>query len=162
MGQSRFENISDEQLEKYVKYLLGLSDKFNAAAYLSINEFIENFEYDASLYRKVVAPLNTKNLTILDWEYLYYIFKYNDPDNLPNPLDRPKIDSKNVCFTVEETIYRTTTREEDITTYIPDEIEVDYLSFLSNEDEIYPYEWDITFEDDDISSIDDSYFELDC
>ena len=159
MGQSRFENISDEQLEKYVKYLLSLSDKFNA--YLSINEFIEEFEYDASLYRKIVAPLNTKNLTILDWEYLYYIFKYNDPDNLPNPLDRPKIDSKNVCFTVEETIYRTTTREEDITTYIPNEIEVDYLKFLYDEDAIFPYEWDITNEDDNPSE-DDSYFELDC
>ena len=149
MGQSRFENISDEQLEKYVKYLLSLSDKFNAAAYLSINKFIENFEYDANLFRKVVAPLNTKNLKILDWEYLYYIFKYNDPDNLPNPLDRPEIDSKNVCFTVEETIHRTTTRGEEIATYIPDEIEFEYLSFLYDEDEIHPYEWDITDSDRD-------------
>ena len=161
MEVSRFENISDEQLEKYVKYLLSLSDKFNAAAYLSINEFIEGLGYDANLFRKVVAPLNTKNLKILDWEYLYYIFKYNDPSNLPNPLDRPKIDSKNVCFTVEETIYRTTTRAEEIATYIPDEIEVDYLSFLYDEDEIHPYEWDITDEDED-GSEDDSHFELDC
>jgi len=161
MEQSRFENISDEQLEKYVKYLLSLSDKFNDAAYLSINEFIENFEYDASLYRKVVAPLNTKNLAILDWEYLYYIFKYNDPSNLPSPIDRPKIDSKTVCFTVEETIYRTLVREEDITTYIPDQIDNDYLIFLSDEDEIHPYEWDITHEDED-GSENDSYFEFDC
>lgn len=159
---SRLERVSDTQLKKFMKYFNDLDVVFNNAAYLTIDEFISEVKYDDKLYKKLVAPLGVNKLSRLDFEYLYYIFKYNDASNPPDVIDRPELNSKNVCYISRETHYLEFRREGEIITYIDNDIDSSYLEELRQNDQIYPWDWDVEDEDVIDSDIDDDWFEIDC
>ena len=159
---SKLERVSDAQLKKFIKYFNDLDVVFNNASYLTIDEWIDEVKFDDKLYKKLVAPFGVNEVSRLDFEYLYYIFKYNDATNPPDVIDRPELNSKKVCFITRETHYIDYQREKEIVTYIDNDIDIGYLEELRQKDQIHPWDWDIVDEEVIDSNIDDDWFELNC
>jgi len=155
---SIFENLSDEQLIKYLKYVHSKIDFFN-----DYHGALETFYIDLQRGRKekqiILSPLGKSRLDRLDIEYLYELLLNNDSESLnEGNLDRPQLKTQNVEFVTEERQWIRYTREEDVQTYT--DLDNDYLYELKSQDEIYPWDWEITDEDIQDSDTDDWWFEV--
>ena len=155
---SIFENLSDEQLIKYLKYVHSKIDFFN-----DYHGALETFYIDLQRGRKekqiILSPLGKSRLDRLDIEYLYELLLNNDSESLnEGNLDRPQLKTQTVEFVSEERQWIRYTREEDVETYT--DLETDYLYEIKDHDEIYPWDWEITDEDIQDSDTDDWWFEV--
>ena len=155
---SIFENLSDEQLIKYLKYLY--SQTSIGSKWHEIHNFWEDMMNSTNTdLRKVLAPLKKKELSRLDIEYLYELISLNSLDDLETGIvDRPSLKDADVDFVVEEKRWVRLTYSESMSTYT--DITTDYLYSLNDEDEITPWDWEIVEEDILDSDSDDWWFEI--
>ena len=155
---SIFENLSDEQLIKYLKYLY--SQTSIGSKWHEIHNFWEDMMNSTNTdLRKVLAPLKKKELSRLDIEYLYELISLNSLDDLETGIvDRPSLKDTDVDFVVEERRWVRLTYSESMSTYT--DITTDYLYSLNDEDEITPWDWEIVEEDILDSDSDDWWFEI--
>ena len=155
---SIFENLSDEQLIKYLKYLY--SQTSIGSKWHEIHNFWEDMMNSTNTdLRKVLAPLKKKELSRLDIEYLYELISLNSLDDLETGIvDRPSLKDADVDFVVEERRWVRVTHSESMSTYT--DITTDYLYSLNDEDEITPWDWEIVEDDILDSDSDDWWFEI--
>ena len=151
---SVFERLSDEQLNKYMKYF----DKIVTNRFSDMEDFYQNIIWDEKLSNKLRAPLGIRDIDRLDLEYLYYLLN-NNPDNGPY-LRRPVLNDFTVDFVTEERKRVRYTRTGDIETYVPDSIDGSYLQTLKSDDHIDPWEWDVTDEDERDNDLYEDYFDV--
>jgi hypothetical protein len=151
---SVFERLSDEQLNKYMKYF----DKIVTNRFSDMEDFYQNIIWDEKLSNKLRTPLGIKEIDRLDLEYLYYLLE-NNPDNGPY-LRRPVLNDFTVDFVTEERKRVRYTRTGDIETYVPDSIDGSYLQTLKSDDHIDPWEWDVTDEDERDNDLYEDYFDV--
>jgi len=151
---SVFERLSDEQLNKYMKYF----DKIVTNRFSDMDDFYQNIIWDEKLSNKLKVPLGIKEIDRLDLEYLYYLLD-NNPDNGPY-LRRPQLNEVSVNYVTEEKVRIKYTRTGDIETYVPDSIDGYYLSTIKSDDYIDPWEWDVTDEDERDNDLYDDYFDV--
>ena len=157
---SIFENLSDEQLIKYLKYVHSKIE-FIGMYYNSLETFYIDLQDRRGGKEKqiILSPLGKSRLDRLDIEYLYELLLNNDSESLnEGNLDRPQLKTQNVEFVTEERQWIRYTREEDVQTYT--DLDNDYLYELKSQDEIYPWDWEITDEDIQDSDTDDWWFEV--
>ena len=156
---SIFENLSDEQLIKYLKYVHSKIE-FVDSYYNSLETFYIDLQDRRGGKEKqiILSPLGKSRLDRLDIEYLYELLSNNDSESLnEGNLDRPQLKTQTVEFVTEERQWIRYTREEDVETYT--DLDNDYLYELKDQDEIYPWDWEITDEDIQDSDTDDWWFE---
>ena len=155
---SIFENLSDEQLIKYLKYLY--SQTSIGSKWHEIHNFWEDMMNSTNTdLRKVLAPLKKKELSRLDIEYLYELISLNSLDDLETGIvDRPSLKDADVDFVVEERRWVRLTHSESMSTYT--DITTDYLYSLNDEDEITPWDWEIVEDEILDSDSDDWWFEI--
>jgi len=156
---SIFENLSDEQLIKYLKYVHSKIE-FVDSYYNSLETFYIDLQDRRGGKEKqiILSPLGKSRLDRLDIEYLYELLSNNDSESLnEGNLDRPQLKTQNVEFVTEERQWIRYTREEDVETYT--DLDNDYLYELRNHNEIEPWDWEITDEDIQDSDTDDWWFE---
>jgi len=151
---SVFERLSDEQLNKYMKYF----DKIVTNRFSDMEDFYQNIIWDEKLSNKLRTPLGIRDIDRLDLEYLYYLLE-NNPNNGPY-LRRPVLNDVTVDFVTEERKRVRYTRTGDIETYIPDNIDSAYLQTLKSDDYIDPWEWDVTEEDERDNDLYDDWFDV--
>jgi len=146
---SRLENISDEQIKKYMKY---------------VYKIIGDIEFDGpnELYRYdnlslLFSPFGG-GIDRLDIEYLYYLLK-NNPFYFKEgyPINRPTLVDHDLLYTVTETQVVETYYNGEIETYIPDDLVSDYLTNLTDDRVIDPYTWSADSELIDSNLIDDRW-----
>lgn len=158
MGKSIFENFSDEQLIKYLKYLYSKIDLVDDYAH-DLEGFYSAIQDGGKESTIILAPLKNKKLTRLDVEYLYELFMNNSLDSLDERgLEKPSLTSENVSFVVEERRWVSVYYEDNLDTY--SEFTTDYLYQLKENNEIDPWDWNIVDEDIRDSDTDDWYFEF--
>ena len=157
---SIFENLSDEQLIKYLKYIHSKID-FVDDYYNSLETFYIDLQDRRGGKEKqiILSPLGKSRLDRLDIEYLYELLLNNDSESLnEGNLDRPQLKTQTVEFVSEERQWIRYTREEDVETYT--DLDNDYLYEIKDQEEIYPWDWEITDEDIQDSDTDDWWFEV--
>jgi hypothetical protein len=151
--QSLFEKLSDSQLKKYMKYFFTIvDDDFD-----NIKEFME---MDMSIYNKIKAPF-AREIDRLDFEYLWYILIHNRRSDILNPdieIIRPQLENKIITYREEWYAKVSETRRSNVPTYIGDEIDKPYLSYVKGIDWLETWEWDqIDQEIDYTDFIDDDW-----
>ena len=155
---SIFENLSDEQLIKYLKYVHSKID-FTDDYYKYLEGFYIDLQRGGKEKKIMLAPLGKSSLDRLDVEYLYELLLNNDSESLnEGNLDRPQLKTQTVEFVSEERQWIRYTREEDVETYT--DLDNDYLYEIKDHDEIYPWDWEITDEDIQDSDTSDWWFEV--
>jgi hypothetical protein len=157
---SIFENLSDEQLIKYLKYVHSKIE-FIGMYYNSLETFYIDLQDRRGGKEKqiILSPLGKSRLDRLDIEYLYELLLNNDSESLnEGNLDRPQLKTQTVEFVSEERQWVQYTRKEDVETYT--DLDNDYLYEVKSQDEIYPWDWEITDEDIKDSDTDDWWFEV--
>lgn len=157
---SIFENLSDEQLIKYLKYIHSKIDIVDSY-YNSLDTFYIDLQDGRGSKEKqiILSPLGKNTLDRLDIEYLYELLLNNDSESLnEGNLDRPQLKTQTVEFVTEERQWVRYTREEDVETYA--DLTSEYLYELRSQDEIEPWDWKITDEDVRDSDTDDWWFEV--
>jgi hypothetical protein len=146
---SRLENISDEQLKKYMKY---------------VYKVIGAFEFDGpdQLYyydniTTIFSPFGG-NIKRLDIEYLYYVLK-NNPFYFKEgyPINRPTLVDHDLLYTVRESQVVEIYYNGEIETYIPDDLEEEYLTKLTDDLIINPRTWNIDSEITDSEWLSDDW-----
>ena len=144
---SIFENLSDEQLIKYLKYIHSKID-FVDDYYNSLEIFYTDLQNRRGGKEKqiILSPLGKSRLDRLDIEYLYELLSNNDSDSLnEGNLDRPQLKTKTIEFVSEERQWIRYTREEDVETYT--DLKQDYLIELKDFEDIDPWDWKIVDKD---------------
>jgi len=157
---SIFENLSDEQLIKYLKYVHSKID-FIDGYYNSLDVFYTDLQDIRGGKEKqiILSPLGKSSLDRLDIEYLYEILLNNNLESLnEGNLDRPQLKTQTVEFVTEERQWIQYTRQEDVETYT--DLDKNYLYELRSQDEIEPWDWEIIDKDVRDSDIDDWWFEV--
>jgi len=146
---SRLENISDEQIKKYMKY---------------VYKIIGDIEFDGpnELYRYdnlslLFSPFGG-GIDRLDIEYLYYLLK-NNPFYFKEgyPINRPTLVDHDLTYSVRESQIVIIDYSGEIETYIPDDLESDYLTNLTDDDVIDTYTWNVGSEVVDSEMLDDKW-----
>ena len=145
---SRFEKLSDDQLNKYMTYFNKITQDIE---YSDLDEFYQNIAYDEKLSTKIGAPVGIKELLRLDIEYLYHFIETGQ---------RPQLTSMEVNFITDERVRTLYTRTEYLETYAEDSINSDYLRSLNSSGEIEPWDWEITDEDHRDSDVVDDWFDV--
>lgn len=146
---SRLENISDEQLKKYMKYV------YKVIGDLEFDGPDQLYYYDN--ITTIFSPFGG-NIKRLDIEYLYYVLK-NNPFYFKEgyPINRPTLVDHDLLYTVRESqvveIYYT----GEIETYIPDDLEEEYLTKLTDDLIINPRTWNIDSEITDTEWLSDNW-----
>jgi hypothetical protein len=135
---SRLENISDEQLKKYMKYV------YKVIGDIEFDGPNELYYYDN--ISTIFSPFGG-NVDRLDVEYLYYILK-NNPFYFKegHPINRPTLVDHDLTYTVRESQIIEMYYTGAIETYIPDDLESEYLSNLTDDLIINPRTWNIDSE----------------
>ncbi len=146
---SRLENISDEQIKKYMKYV------YKIIGDIEFDGPNELYHYDnlSSLFSPFGGGIDR-----LDIEYLYYLLKKN-PFYFKEgyPINRPTLVDFGLNYRVEERQIVILDCNGEIETYIPDDLESDYLTNLTDDGVIDPYTWDVDSEVVDSDPIKDSW-----
>ena len=154
METSKFEKLSDEQLNKYMAYF----NKIVTNRFSDMDDFYQEVIYDDELPKKIGIPIGISQVERLDLEYLFYLTD-NNPDGGPY-TNRPRLESKVVDYVTQERVRIKYTRTGDIETYIPDNIDGSYLQSLKSDDYIEPWYWDISDQDEYDNDIYDDYFDV--
>jgi hypothetical protein len=148
MERSGFERLSDANFKKYITYFNKITKDME---YSDLDDFYQWIMYTSSdLTTKIGSPVGIRELSRLDIEYLYFYLETGR---------RPQLESKTVNFVTEERIKVRYTRTGDIETYAIGAVDENYLSTLRSEDQIDPWEWDTTDEDERDSDLLDDWFE---
>jgi hypothetical protein len=148
MERSGFERLSDANFKKYIAYFNKITKDI---VYRDLDDFYQGIMYTSSdLTTKIGSPVGIRELSRLDIEYLYSYLETGR---------RPQLESKTVNFVTEERKKVRYTRTGDVETYAIDAVDENYLSTLRSEDQIDPWEWDTTDEDERDSDILDDWFE---
>jgi hypothetical protein len=151
-SRSKFENFSDKQLLKYAVYAKRvLGGKWTA----SFIDFYRNIFESDSEYTLLNNPINWE-LSRYDVEYLYYILHYNDLEE--GISDRPSLFTTYPEYITEERVYVKFTRSREVKTYVPNDIDSEYMYALEDSEDINPWDWDIIDKDQRDSDITDSYY----
>lgn len=149
MEQSKFENFSDKQLIKYMRYALPIIG--------SLDQTIEYFfdEIYGQVENKLAAPIGG-SLSRLDKEYLFYLYVNNENFD-GETINRPTLNERTINFNVSERQITYTTYSEDLPTYVDEYIDSSYLYYLKDVEEINPWDWghDVDYGDSDY--IDDEF-----
>lgn len=151
MEESKFENFSDKQLIKYMKYVLPIIEPF-------WNDNLVGFidEIYGPRERQIGAPLGG-TLSRLDKEYLFYLLTNNDDGFDDETINRPTLTERNINFNVRERQIVYTTYSEDLPTYVSEYIDQSYLYHLKDTDEIDPWTWENDSDYGDTDYIDDEF-----
>ena len=154
---SIFENISDKQLIKYLKYVhskINFLDDYDDDLHSFYLDFMED-----NVRNIILAPLGNKELDRLDIEYLYELLLNNDSESLNEGfLDRPQLKTKTIEFVSEERLWVRYTREDDVETYT--DLKQDYLIDLKDAGDIDPWDWEIVDKDHYDGETDDWWFDV--
>jgi len=154
---SIFENISDEQLIKYLKYVhskINFLDDYDDDLHSFYLDFMED-----NVRNIILAPLGNKELDRLDIEYLYELLLNNDSESLnEGNLDRPQLKTETIEFVSEERLWVRYTREDDVETYT--DLKQDYLIDLKDAGDIDPWDWEIVDKDHYDGETDDWWFDV--
>ena len=146
---SRLENISDEQLKKYMKYV-----------YKVIGDFKFDGPNELYYYDNITTLFSPfgGNIKRLDIEYLYYVLK-NNPFYFKEgyPIDRPTLVDHDLLYTVRESQVVEMYYNGEIETYIPDDLEEMYLSNLADDLIINPRTWNVDSEITDSDWLSDDW-----
>jgi hypothetical protein len=149
MEKSGFERLSDANFEKYMTYFNKITKDIE---YRDLDDFYNEIMYvHPELTTKIGSPVGIRELSRLDIEYLY--------SYLENKR-RPRLESMTVGYVTEERKLVRYTRTGDIETYAIDDVNESYLNTIKNEDQIDPWEWEITDEDERDSDMRDDWFEV--
>ena len=151
MEKSIFENFSDKQLIKYMKYAMQFIDNIDA-------DDIQNFlwELDSTIeLKQLSAPLG-RTLERLDREYIFYLI--NNNENFEGEsINRPKLEEMEIRFNTKERQIVYTTHTGELLTYVPDDVDESYLYFLKDNEEIHPWDWESDTDYGDSDYIDDEF-----
>jgi len=154
---SIFENISDKQLIKYLKYVhskINFLDDYDDDLHSFYLDFMED-----NVRNIILAPLGNKELDRLDIEYLYELLLNNDSESLnEGNLDRPQLKTETIEFVSEERLWVRYTREDDVETYT--DLKQDYLIDLKDAGDIDPWDWEIVDKDHYDGETDDWWFDV--
>lgn len=131
MEKSKLESLPDKQLIQYIKYVLKTIGGYK---YKSLVNFYEIQEDNYKLFSRIAAPIG-KDMSRLDFEYIYWILNNNDPNEL-DTIKRPTLTTKEVTYVIEFKVSRVVQKSTDLPTYTSDEINSRYLSELVVNDEI--------------------------
>jgi hypothetical protein len=142
MENSKFERLSDEQLNKYMAYFNKITKDLE---YSDLADFYNQIMYDDALKTKIGSPIGITDLGRLDLEYLYYLLENNSPGG---PYEnRPQLQEEEFNWVTRERVTVDYTRTGEIDTYLYGELDQSYLSTLRDEGEIEPWDWEITDKD---------------
>lgn len=163
MEKSRFENFSDLELKRYMAYVQKVLTQLNIEPD-TLEDFFLEFNTWSSTPTKVMQLLSTplgSPLERLDIEYIFYILD-NNPFSFVEgkELNRPTLDEVKADYITEEVVRITYTRTGEVLTYCSDNFDSSYLEQLRQEEEVNPWEWDITYEDRRDTDIRDDYFDI--
>lgn len=149
MKKSLFENFSDKQMIKYMRYALPLLNE--------LDRHIEYFsdEIYGTVEKQLAAPIGG-SLSRLDKEYLFYLYINNENLDGEN-INRPTLNERTINFIVKERQVTYTTHSEDLATYVDEYIDQNYLYHLKDNDEIDPWSWAADTEYGDSDYIDDEF-----
>ena len=153
--QSLFEKLSDSQFKKYMKYFFTIvDDDFD-----NIQEFME---MDMSIYNKIKAPI-AREIDRLDFEYLWYILIHNRRSDILNPevnIIRPQLKNKIITYREEWYAKVSETRQSNVPTYIGDEIDKPYLSYVRGIEWIETWDWNLVDQEIDYDDFIDNDWDL--
>lgn len=158
---TRFEKYSESQLKKYLK----LAHQILKSEGVEIDEPAEFFglftDYNRStLDQKLQASAGFK-FQRLDIEYLFYVLKYNPFYYAEDKeLNRPEFKYKDCDFLTDERIRVRYTRSEEVETYLDGDFDSDYLEQLRQYDEVSPWDWEITDQDEGDGDVIDDWFDV--
>ena len=146
---SRLENISDEQLKKYMKYV------YKVIGDLEFDGPNELYYYDN--ITTLFSPFGG-NIKRLDVEYLYYVLK-NNPFYFKEgyPINRPTLVDHDLTYTVRESQVVEIYYNGEIETYIPEDLEEKYLTNLTYDMIINPRTWNVDSEITDSDWLSDDW-----
>lgn len=146
---SRLENISDEQLKKYMKYV------YKVIGDLEFDGPNELYYYDN--LSTIFSPFGG-NVDRLDVEYLYYVLK-NNPFYFKEgyPINRPTLVDHDLTYTVRESQVVEVYYTGEIETYIPEDLEEKYLTNLTYDMIINPRTWNVDSEITDSDWLSDDW-----
>ncbi len=150
---SKFERLTNEQLNKYMKYF----DKIVKNRFADMDDFYQAIMYDDPIRIKIGSPVGV-NIGRLDLEYLYYLLE-NNPEGGPYD-DRPQLEEEEVNWITKERLYVEKTHTGDIETYLSGSLDSTYLMTLKDNDEIDPWDWDVTDSDENDGDIIDEWFDI--
>jgi len=150
MEESKFENFSDKQLIKYMKYVLPIIEPFWDGDLVG---FID--EIYGPMERQIGGALGGA-LSRLDKEYLFYLLTNNDGFD-DGTINRPRLTERSINFNVRERQIVYTTYTEDLSTYVSEYIDESYLYHLKDTDEIDPWNWESDSDYGDTDYIDDEF-----
>ena len=154
--QSIFEKLSNSQFKKYMKYFFSVVDD-------DFDDIQEFMAMDMSMYNKIKAPLGG-DLDRLDFEYLWYILIHNRRSDILDPgidIIRPQLEDKTITYTEEWYAKVLEIRRNNVPTYIGDEIDDSYLSYMKSLDWIETFDWDKIDEEIDYTDFIDDNWEID-
>ena len=75
-------------------------------------------------------------------------------------LNRPEFKYKDCDFVTEERVRIKYTRSEEVETFLDDDFDSDYLEQLRQYDEVSPWDWDITDQDERDGDVIDDWFDV--
>jgi hypothetical protein len=153
--QSLFEKFSDSQLKRYMKYFFTIvDDDFD-----NIKEFMQ---MDMSIYNKIKAPI-AREIDRLDFEYLWYILIHNSRSDILNPevnIIRPQLENKIITYREEFYAKVSETRQSNVPTYIGDEIDKPYLSYVRGIEWIETWDWNLVDQEIDYDDFIDNDWDI--
>lgn len=163
MEKSRFENFSDLELKRYMTYVQKVLTQLNIEVD-TLEDFFLEFNTWSSTPTKVMQLLSTplgSELERLDIEYIFYILD-NNPFSFVEgkELNRPTLDEVEANYITEEVVRITYTRTGQVSTYCSDNFDGQYLEQLRQTNDVEPWEWEITDENNWDTDIREDYFEI--
>jgi len=158
---TRFEKYSESQLKKYLK----LAHQILKSEGVEIDrpeEFLGLFvNYNRPTIDKKLEASAGFKFQRLDIEYLFYVLKNNPFHYVEDKeLNRPEFKYKDCDFVTEERVRITYTRSEEVETYLDGDFDSDYLEQLRQYDEVSPWDWDITDQDEREGDVIDDWFDV--
>ena len=158
---TRFEKYSESQLKKYLK----LAHQILKSEGVEIDrpeEFLGLFvNYNRPTIDKKLEASAGFKFQRLDIEYLFYVLKNNPFHYVEDKeLNRPEFKYKDCDFVTEERVRITYTRSEEVETYLDGDFDSDYLEQLRQYDEVSPWDWDITDQDEREGEVYDDWFDV--
>lgn len=151
MEKSIFENFSDKQLIKYMKYAMQFIDNIEA-------DDIQNFywELEGTVELKQLSAPVGRTLERLDIEYIYYLI--NNNENFEGEsINRPKLEEMEIRFITKERQIIYTTYTGELLTYVSEDVDQSYLYHLKDSDEFDPWDWESDTDYGDSDYIDDEF-----
>lgn len=159
--ETRFEKFSESQLKKYLK----LANQILKSEGVEIDrpeDFLGLFvDYNRPTIDKKLQASAGFKFERLDIEYLFYVLKNNPFHYVEDKeLNRPEFKYKSCDFVTDERVRIQYTRSEEVETYLDDDFDSDYLEHLRHYDEVSPWDWEITDQDERDGDVIDDWFDV--